>query len=182
MKNLGKYDETLDVPRKQDVDDVNKKAADNKTAIDTHVSNKQNPHGVTAQQVGADPSGSAQAVRNELNTHKSDKNNPHAVTADQIGAVKKTGDTMTGDLNVGSVKLDATNGYVIGSWLQGKATGHLTTSATKIAIVDAAGWIYYRTPEELKADMNIQAGGVDIKVQAAQPSGQKAGDFWYQVT
>lgn len=33
-------------------------------------------------------------------SHVSDTNNPHSVTAAQVGAVKKTGDTMTGNLTI----------------------------------------------------------------------------------
>ena len=44
-------------------------------AIKEHKNNKENPHGVTAEQVGATPA-----------SHKEDKNNPHGVTAEQIGA------------------------------------------------------------------------------------------------
>ena len=41
---------------------------------------------LTAQQVGADPAGSAAAVQKNLNAHTGNKNNPHAVTAAQVGA------------------------------------------------------------------------------------------------
>ena len=54
--------------------------------IDAHLVNKNNPHQVTAEQVGADASGSAAAVQTKLDTHTANKNNPHQVTAEQIGA------------------------------------------------------------------------------------------------
>lgn len=47
-----------------------------KTAFDKHNEDKNNPHGVTADQVGATPA-----------SHATDKNNPHSVTAEQVGAV-----------------------------------------------------------------------------------------------
>lgn len=50
------------------------------------------------------------------------------------GKVSKAGDTMTGDLTVGSAQIQ-TNGYVTGTWLKGTAANHLTTAATKIAVV-----------------------------------------------
>lgn len=37
-----------------------------------HIANKNNPHNVTAEQVGADTSGSAAAVQSNLNTHSGD--------------------------------------------------------------------------------------------------------------
>ena len=54
--------------------------------IDDHIDDKNNPHGVTAVQVGADASGSAAAVASLLTAHETDTNNPHRVTAAQIGA------------------------------------------------------------------------------------------------
>ena len=55
--------------------------------IDAHLVDKNNPHQVTAEQVGADASGSAAAVQAKLDTHTANKNNPHQVTAEQIGAL-----------------------------------------------------------------------------------------------
>ena len=54
--------------------------------IDAHLVDKNNPHQVTAEQVGADASGSAAAVQTKLDTHTANRNNPHQVTAEQIGA------------------------------------------------------------------------------------------------
>lgn len=70
--------------------------------INNHIGSKNNPHGVTAEQVGArpntwtpnasdvgaDPVGSSAAVQGNLDTHIQNKQNPHSVTADQIGAAK----------------------------------------------------------------------------------------------
>ena len=55
--------------------------------IDAHLVDKNNPHQVTAEQVGADVSGSAAAVQTKLDAHAANKNNPHQVTAEQIGAL-----------------------------------------------------------------------------------------------
>lgn len=66
--------------------------------------------------------------------------------------VSKAGDTMTGDLTVGSAQIQ-TNGYVTGTWLKGTAANHLTTAATKIAVQDSSGWIYHRTPSEILSDI-----------------------------
>lgn len=54
--------------------------------LTAHINNKSNPHSVTAEQVGADPSGSASAVQTNLTNHINNKNNPHGVTAEQAGA------------------------------------------------------------------------------------------------
>lgn len=42
----------------------------------------------------------AKGVQSHMNSHSNNKDNPHGVTAAQIGAVKKSGDTVNGNLNV----------------------------------------------------------------------------------
>lgn len=73
------------------------------TDLSSHTSDKNNPHGVTAEQAGADPKGAAAAVQSNLDTHTGNKNNPHNVTCDQIGAIKSS---TLGKPN-GPAKLDA---------------------------------------------------------------------------
>ena len=68
-----------------------------------HAGNRENPHGVTAQQVGADPAGTGAAVQQALNSHTANRSNPHGVTIDQIGADR--GWTLIGSISV-SVKGD----------------------------------------------------------------------------
>lgn len=71
--------------------------------LSSHTSDKNNPHGVTAEQAGADPKGAAAAVQSNLDTHTGNKNNPHNVTCDQIGAIESS---TLGKAN-GPAKLDA---------------------------------------------------------------------------
>lgn len=73
------------------------------TDLSSHISDKNNPHGVTAEQAGADPKGAAAAVQSNLDTHTGNQNNPHNVTCDQIGAIKSS---TLGKPN-GPAKLDA---------------------------------------------------------------------------
>ena len=80
------YTETLNLkkPAQEDfynVDDFN----ENFQAIDDFAKRRDNPHCVTAEQVGAVP-----------DAHLRDKSNPHEVTAEQVDAVKRSGDIMTG--------------------------------------------------------------------------------------
>ena len=56
-----------------------------------------------------------------------------------------TGGTMTGNLKVGSASLD-TNGYVTGTWLKTTANTALSSTPSKIAVINN-GWIYSRTTE-----------------------------------
>ncbi len=61
-----------------------------------HEENTQNPHGVTAEQAGAEPSGSIAThdengtahadIRESIRLHKEETGNPHGVTAEQAGA------------------------------------------------------------------------------------------------
>lgn len=96
------------------------------SSLAAHINNKENPHGTTAAQVGADPAGSAAGVQANLTAHEGDavkhitaeertawngkanaadltahinnKSNPHGVTAGQTGALPLSGGTMTGSL------------------------------------------------------------------------------------
>ncbi len=54
--------------------------------LNEHIGNKQNPHGVTAAQIGAY---NKAETNNLINTHINNKQNPHGVTAAQVGAYDK---------------------------------------------------------------------------------------------
>lgn len=56
-----------------------------------------------------------------------------------------TGGALTGNL---------TGKYITGTWLQSTAAGHQTTPATKVPVLDSSGWLYWRSPTELKSDMH----------------------------
>ena len=79
------------------------------------------------------------------------------LSASDVGAVAKTGDTMTGDLTVGSAKMQ-TNGYVTGTWLRSTANIALSTKPSQIAVVND-GWIYSRTPEQVADDIGAITSG-----------------------
>lgn len=79
------------------------------------------------------------------------------LTSGDVGAVSKTGDTMTGNLTVGSASLQ-TNGYVTGTWLKTTANTSLGSAASKIAVIND-GWVYSRTTEQIKSDIGL--GNVD---------------------
>mgnify|MGYP003297808318 CR=1 FL=1 len=126
-------------------------------------------------------------------------------------AVSKTGDTMTGNLTVGSASLQ-TNGYITGTWLKTTANTALSSVASKIAVIND-GWIYSRTAEQIKSDIGLgsvdnvkqysvtnpppypvtsvngQTGavtidnkGIDFQLSPTQPTDQSTGDYWYHVT
>ena len=76
------------------------------------------------------------------------------LSASDVSAVPISGGTMTGDLNVGTNAKVQTNGYITGTWLRTTANTHLASTSTKVAVIQD-GWVYDRTPAELKADMGI---------------------------
>lgn len=53
--------------------------------INDHVSDKNNPHEVTAEQVGAEVGGAAAIVQGNLDDHEDDFNNPHQVDKNDVG-------------------------------------------------------------------------------------------------
>ena len=69
----------------------------------------------------------------------------------------KTGGTLTGNL---------TGKYITGTWLQSTAASDLGRTPGKIAVLDDSGWVYYRTPAELCADLGI-ANAIKSYVDAA---------------
>ena len=79
------------------------------------------------------------------------------LNATDVGAVSKTGDTMTGNLTVGSASLQ-TDGYVIGTFLKTTANIALGSAASKIAVIND-GWVHSRTTEQIKSDIGL--GNVD---------------------
>ena len=60
------------------------------------------------------------------------------------GKLDKSGGTLTGNL---------TGKYITGTWLQTTDATDLGRVPGKIAVLDESGWVYYRTPAELLADL-----------------------------
>lgn len=79
----------------------------------------------------------------------------------------KSGGTLTGNLTVGSAKIQ-TNGYVIGTWLQTTAGNASSSAMQKVCVQSPDGWIYTRTLDQLRNDMN--AASKDEVVTAANGS------------
>lgn len=76
------------------------------------------------------------------------------------GKLDKTGGALTGNL---------TGKYITGTWLQSTAAENLGKTPGKIAVLDDSGWVYYRTPDELLAD--IGAATVSAMLDKAYPVG-----------
>lgn len=142
-------------------------------------------------------------------TSVNSKNGNVTLNASDVGAVSKSGDTMSGTLTVGSAEIQ-TNGYVTGTWFRTTANTALSSASDKIAVI-SNGWIYSRTPAQIKSDIGLGSvanerqysssnpppypvtsvngktgavsisSGVDVVVSKNQPTGLKSGDFWYQI-
>ena len=74
------------------------------------------------------------------------------ITSAMAGKLDKTGGTLTGNL---------TGKYITGTWLQTTEANDLGRVPGKIAVLDESGWVYYRTPAELKSDIAASASGAD---------------------
>ena len=62
----------------------------------------------------------------------------------------KSGGTFTGNVY---------GKYFCGTWLQSTEASDLGRTPDKIAVLDGSGWVYYRTPAELLADIGAMSGG-----------------------
>lgn len=68
------------------------------------------------------------------------------------------GNTFTGTQTLnspgsGGYSINAA-GYVKGSWLQSSATSNKGANTGKVCVFDDAGWVYYRTPNEILTEAN----------------------------
>lgn len=58
----------------------------NQADLTAHINNRNNPHGVTKQQVGlGNVTNVEQASKQDFNNHATNRNNPHGVTKAQVG-------------------------------------------------------------------------------------------------
>lgn len=80
-------------------------------------------------------------------------------TADN--AMPKSGGTFTGNVS---------GQFFTGTWLQTTATSNKGSDTGKIAVIDNSGWIYYRTPDQIRAEMKapstLSAKAVSIAASA----------------
>lgn len=107
VNNTSDADKPVSTAQATAIADAKKAGTDAQTNLNTHIGNKNNPHGVTASQVGLGnvnntsdankPVSTAQATaiadakkagsdaQANLNTHINNKSNPHGVTLSQLG-------------------------------------------------------------------------------------------------
>ena len=67
--------------------------------------------------------------------------------------LKLSGGNLTGNLE---------GKYITGTWLKTTDATALGSAATKICVLDGSGWIYYRTPEQIRSDIGVPAADTAI--------------------
>lgn len=72
------------------------------------------------------------------------------------GKLSTSGGNLTGNL---------TGKYITGTWLKTTEASELSTTPTKIPVLDSTGWIYYRTLEHLKSDLGVGSGATGNELQ-----------------
>lgn len=98
------------------------------------------------------------------------------------GKLDKTGGTLTGNL---------TGKDLTGTWLQTTAATDLGRTPGKVAVLDDSGWVYYRTPAEIKSDIGVDTqtiidtiypvGSIYITLNQTSPSKLFPGTYWKQI-
>ena len=107
--------------------------------------------------LACDSSGAAKITTDGLRSYArlkiaSPTDNDDATTKNYVdtglsGKLDKSGGTLTGNL---------TGKYITGTRLQTTEATDLGRTPGKIAVLDESGWVYYRTPLELLADLGTQ--------------------------
>ena len=106
VDNTADLDKPVSTAQAAAIAEAKKAGTDAASDFAAHATNKNNPHEVTAAQVGADVSGAAAAVQANLDTHTTNKNNPHEVTAAQAGAAEAEHTHDASDINSGTLPIE----------------------------------------------------------------------------
>ena len=124
-----------------------------------HTANTDNPHGVTAMQIGAATSGAVAAVEEVLTAHTNSTGNPHKVTAAQVG-LDNVNNTSDAGKPISTATQTALNGKVPTSRMINGQT--LTQDIT----IEVGGGKRFATVVVGTADAGYTDKDVDILVPA----------------
>ena len=97
-------------------------------------------------EIKAIPAGGGVDVDNALSATSTNPVQNKVITSALDDKMGKSGGTFTGNVY---------GKYFCGTWLQSTAASNLGRTPGKIAVLDDSGWVYYRTPSELFADLGI---------------------------
>ena len=87
-------------------------------------------------------------VDNSLNSTSTNPVQNKVIKTELDKKLDKTGGTLTGNL---------TGKYITGTWLQTTEATDLGRAPEKVPVLDESGWVYYRTPAEIKSDIGADA-------------------------
>lgn len=104
-------------------------------------------------EIKAIPAGGGMIVDTELSRTSTNPVQNKVIKSALDGKMDKSGGTFTGNVS---------GQYFTGTWLQTTAASNLGRTPGKIAVLDDSGWVYYRTPEEIKSDIGASGSGADI--------------------
>lgn len=143
---------------KTKLDDIERGA--NKTTIDSAMSGSSvNPvqNKVIKQYIDdkVAAAGSNITVDAELSATSTNPVQNKAVKAAIDGKADKTALNAKMDKSGGTFTGNVHGKYFCGTWLQSTEASDLGRTPDKIAVMDDSGWVYYRTPAELFADLGI---------------------------
>lgn len=143
---------------KTKLDDTERGA--NKTTIDSAMSGSSvNPvqNKVIKQYIDdkVAAAGSNITVDAELSATSTNPVQNKAVKAAIDGKADKTALNAKMDKSGGTFTGNVHGKYFCGTWLQSTEASDLGRTPDKIAVMDDSGWVYYRTPAELFADLGI---------------------------
>lgn len=143
---------------KTKLDDIERGA--NKTTIDSAMSGSSvNPvqNKVIKQYIDdkVAAAGSNITVDAELSATSTNPVQNKAVKAAIDGKADKTALNAKMDKSGGTFTGNVHGKYFCGTWLQSTEASDLGRTPGKIAVMDDSGWVYYRTPAELFADLGI---------------------------
>lgn len=147
---------------KTKLDDIERGA--NKTTIDSAMSGSSvNPvqNKVIKQYIDdkVAAAGSNITVDAELSATSTNPVQNKAVKAAIDGKADKTALNAKMDKSGGTFTGNVHGKYFCGTWLQSTEASDLGRTPGKIAVLDDSGWVYYRTPAELLADIGAMSGG-----------------------
>lgn len=121
-------------------------------------------------------------VDSALSTTSTNPVQNKAVKAALDSKLNTSGGTLTGNLS---------GQYITGTWLQSTAATDLGKTPGKIAVLDESGWVYYRTPAEIKTDISVDTktiidtiypfGSIYITLNPTSPSKLFPGTYWKQI-
>nr|DAL94179.1 MAG TPA: baseplate protein [Caudoviricetes sp.] len=121
-------------------------------------------------------------VDSALSTTSTNPVQNKAVKAALDSKLNTSGGTLTGNL---------TGRNLTGTWLQTTDVTDLGSTPSKIAVLDGSGWVYYRTPTEIKTDIGVDVsslvdlfypiGSIYMSTDSTSPQSRFTGTYWLPI-